>query len=56
MCSSKESPAPKDEMAYAIVSPEPAVAEVSASWFKKLKDNTIDQDLHTQSMHKSSKA
>jgi len=38
------------------VTAEPAVAEVSSSWFQRLKDNTVDQDLYTQSMHESSKA
>ncbi len=38
------------------VTPEPAVTEVSTSWFQKLKDNTVDQDLHAQSMHESAKA
>jgi phosphate/sulfate permease len=55
-----EGPAPKDKpkqgdvMAQAIV--EPASTELFACWFKKLKDNTANQDLHTQLMHESSKA
>jgi len=43
-------------MAQAVVSPEPASTEVSSSWFKKFKDSTVDQDLHAQSMHESTRA
>lgn len=30
--------------------------DVAKTWFKKFKDNTVDQDLQTQSMHESKKA
>ncbi|KAL3806316.1 LOW QUALITY PROTEIN: hypothetical protein ACHAXA_007943 [Cyclostephanos tholiformis] len=36
--------------------PEPPATELSASWYKKFKDNTVDQDLHAQAMHESAKA
>jgi sodium-dependent phosphate transporter len=42
--------------AHAVISPEPAVSEVSASWFEKFKNNTVDQDLHAQSMQESARA
>jgi sodium-dependent phosphate transporter len=34
----------------------PASTDISASWFKKFKNNTFDQDLHSQSMHESARA
>jgi sodium-dependent phosphate transporter len=35
---------------------EPAATEVKASLFKKFMNNTVDQDLHAQSMHESARA
>ena len=43
-------------MAQAVSSPEPAVTAVSISWYKKFKNNTVDQDLQAQSMKESSRA
>jgi sodium-dependent phosphate transporter len=49
-------PSTKIVTAQPVVTLEPAATEISTSWFKKLKDNTVDQDLYTQSMHESAKA
>ncbi|KAL3784666.1 hypothetical protein ACHAW5_009571 [Stephanodiscus triporus] len=43
--------------AQAVATPdEPAGTEVKASLFKKFMNNTVDQDLHAQSMHESARA
>ena len=53
----KEGTVPEAVTAQAVASPEPvATEEISKSWYQKLNDNTVDQDLHSQLMHESSKA